>query len=178
MTQSQVAVLPPVTRMLLESEGSTTVLLESLVGVQVELTVHGQEPVAAGGLADEVRRTLRVSDGERCVVRRSSLVVPGEEPISVNEVVFREGSVPWLTRSVEDAPIGRQLRGRGTLQFRTLLAHGLDRWPLSDAGAACAYKKYVIHCDDGAELYVHERFNPRYVPLSEAAPDAAPSRRK
>jgi chorismate-pyruvate lyase len=158
--------LPRETRMLLESEGSTTVLLESLIGVQVEVRVDRQEPTTAASLSDEARDSLRLSPSESVVLRRSRLVLPDAGVVSVNRVAFRPDAVPWLMQSIEDAPIGHQLRGRRSLQYRTMLANGLSDWPLGAVTEPCAYKKYVIHCADGAEMYVHERFNPEFVSVS------------
>ena len=166
--KSVTSTLPRETRMLLESEGSTTVLLESLIGVKVAVEVERQEATVAAELSDEAREALGLSISDAVVMRHSRLVLPGSAVVSVNRVAFRPEAVPWLmrTQSIEDIPIGHQLRGRRSLQYRTMLANGVTRWPLDDDPEACAYKKYVIHCADGAEMYVHERFNPRFVSVS------------
>jgi len=152
--------------MLLHSEGSTTVLLESLVGVRMAVEVERQQLTMAAELGDDARRALRLSAADGVILRCSKLVIPGPAVVSVNRVAFRPDAVPWLTRSIEDIPIGRQLRGRRTMQYRSILANGLTRWPLSEASPRCAYKKYVIYCADGAEIWVYERFNPGFVPVT------------
>jgi chorismate-pyruvate lyase len=163
---SQLDVLPDVTRMLLASEGSTTILLESLLGTGVAVRVRHQEPVSAATLAPDVRDALGLDDEEWPVVRRSSLEAPDGRQVSHNVVTFRAEEAPWLLDSTGNVPIGHQLRARMTRQFRTVLATGTDAWPDVADGAVCAFKTYLIHCGQGVRIHVHERFSPTFVPVN------------
>jgi chorismate-pyruvate lyase len=157
--------------MLLASEGSTTILLESLLGTGVAVRVRHQEAVPATTLGPDVRDALGLDPAERPVVRRSSLVAPDGRRVSHNVVTFRADEAPWLLDSTGNVPIGHQLRAQATKQFRTVLASGTDAWPDEADGAVCAFKTYLIHCGQDVRIHVHERFSPRFVPVNPVRSD-------
>ncbi|MFI6762841.1 chorismate--pyruvate lyase family protein [Micromonospora sp. NPDC050417] len=161
-TASATFAFPIQTRMLLGSEGSTTVLLEALTGRAMRVRVTAQELVAGSDLEPAVCDAINAAPQDRLVLRESVLEAAGAT-VSVNRVVFAESTAPWLVGDSSDVPIGHQLRGRGALQHRTQLGCGTDVWPYGDS--PCAFKCYVIR-SSGGHLYVHERFNPLIVPLA------------
>jgi chorismate-pyruvate lyase len=162
--RQDVVALPPQTRMLLESEGSTTILLEALTGRRMAVRVTAQASAALPDVDVDARVALDAPGLESVIVRESVLVADGVT-VSVNRVVFAESTAPWLVRDPSDVPIGHQLRRRGALQHRVLLGSGVDTWPLDGGDQPCVFKKYVIRSSTGGDLYVHERFNPHIVPL-------------
>lgn len=157
--------LPPQTRMLLESEGSTTILLESLIGCRLTVRVDSQFPVAAESLDRGVLDALGLPPDAKPVLRRSALLTPGGEVVSSNRVVFDGAAVPWLADRQDSTPLGLELRARNSLQHRVILDNGLARWPPDGAGTPCAFKEYLINCSDGSRIHLHETFSPRFVPV-------------
>ncbi|MCZ4121786.1 hypothetical protein [Streptomyces sp. H39-S7] len=157
--------LPPQTRMLLESEGSTTILLESLIGCRLSVRVDSQLPVDAASLDHRVLDALGLSPHAKPVLRRSALLTPGGEVVSSNRVVFDGAAVPWLADSQDPTPLGLGLRARNSLQHRVILDNGLADWPPGGAGTPCAFKEYLINCSDGSRIHLHETFSPHFVPV-------------
>ncbi|MFJ9607463.1 hypothetical protein ACIRS1_14110 [Kitasatospora sp. NPDC101176] len=157
--------LPVATRMLLASDGSTTVLLESLLGRRLSVRVSLQHRVGAGQAPPQALASLGLGPEHTVVERHSVLVTDDDEVVSRNLVVFTAPPRGWSGAADDAVPLGHRLRDTLTLQHRRLLGSGTDRWSPDDE--PCAYKEYLISCDDGARLYVHERFDPRFVPLPE-----------
>ncbi|MCM2425608.1 hypothetical protein [Streptomyces sp. RKAG337] len=157
--------LPPQTRMLLESEGSTTILLESLIACRLTVRVDSQLPVDAGSLDRRIRDELGLSPHAKPVLRRSALLTPAGEVVSSNRVVFDGSAVPWLADSQDSTPLGRELRARNSMQHRVILDNGLASWPPGGAGTPCAFKEYIINCSDGSRIHLHETFSPHFVPV-------------
>lgn len=150
------------TRMLLASDGSTTVLLESLLERPLSVTVLQQRTVTAGRAPAPAVQALGLVADEPVVLRHSALLTSDGEHISHNTVVYAEPPRGWAGQADDPVPLGHRLRSAGTLQHRALLSSGQALWTHGQP-APCAYKEYVIHCDDHSRLYVHERFNPRRI---------------
>ena len=155
--------IPAQTRLLLQSDGSTTLLLESLVDLRVAVEVESQSPVSADELSPSVRAGLGLARTDVVVRRNSVLRTPCGRTVSRNLVVFRPEAAPWLAGAADPTPLGYQLRNQQALQHRELIDHGVSVW--ADDGPPCAFKEYVIHRSAGARIYVHERFNPVFVPV-------------
>ncbi|MBB5917523.1 hypothetical protein BJY24_006435 [Nocardia transvalensis] len=160
--------LPSVTRMLLRADGSTTLLLEALVGQRLSLGLVDQRETAAGELSGAVRTALNCADGDTVIVRRSVLRA-GESAVSANSVVIA-GAERDLTDLLaqREVPIGHSLAAAGRHLGRTVLATGRALWPADDAADAipCACKESVLLDHTAtAVAYLHERFNPAYVPV-------------
>ncbi|MFJ8436017.1 hypothetical protein ACIQ9P_32425 [Kitasatospora sp. NPDC094019] len=159
--------LPVATRMLLASDGSTTVLLESLLGRRLAVRVSLQHRVGARQAPPRAVAALGLGPERTAVERHSALVTDQGEVVSRNVVVFTASPRGWSVTAEDAVPLGNRLRDARILQHRQLLGRGTDRWSPDDE--PCAYKEYLIRSEDGAHLYVHERFSPRYVPLPDAA---------
>lgn len=153
---------PVQTRMLLYSDGSTTTLLEAMIGLNLQVTVVAQRACDHASLEPAAQAAIPATPPDE-VVLRESVLHAGGSPVSVNRVVFVASTAPWLARRVDDMPIGHQLNSQGTLQQRTLLAVGTDFYPWS--ARRCAFKAYVIRTERG-QIYVHERFHPDVVPVA------------
>ena len=166
---------PAVTRMILAADGSTTLLLEALLDVELSVRVLGQRIVTADSVAPRTRRLLQVAPGTDVLVRRSLLCRPGGQYVSQNYVAApyrRDG----LTRVLADPtqPIGRGLSSLGLSQARRIVEVGLSAWSPT---STCVSKSYLIMNQGGVGAYVVERFHPGVVPVcGEAAGGADGSR--
>jgi hypothetical protein len=153
----------PLTRMLLRSDGSTTLLLEALLGTTLQLRVDRHVPTTAQDTDVRILQALRLGEADPLVLRHSRLTLPDGTTASVNQVIFRADPTAWSGQQGDGVPLGLQLMARGVLQRRHLLSAGLDRWP-RDPIRPCAFKEYLIHAGEDTPCYVHERFNPDIVP--------------
>ncbi len=160
--------VPSVTRMLLCADGSTTLLLEALVGRRLSVEVLDQHEVAAGELSEAVRAALSCAETDQVIVRRSALYAD-TIAVSANSVVIAgsdRGLVGLLAQ--QQMPIGHSLAAANRHLGRTVLAAGRTIWPADDdaCGIPCACKESVLLDHTAtAVAYLHERFNPAYVPV-------------
>lgn len=162
--------LPPETRLLLASDGSTTLLLESLLGLAMTVHVTSQETVQAAELPAGVLDVLGLASRDRAVRRLSELRSPDGGTVSRNLVVHPAAGAPYLPDSEDLTPLGLRLRAlRFPQQHREILACGITAWDDSAGAPACAFKEYVIRCADESHIYIRERFHPRFVPVGSGA---------
>ncbi|AXK33813.1 hypothetical protein DVA86_15260 [Streptomyces armeniacus] len=169
----QVSVDAGVTRMLLCSDGSTTILLEALLDCPLAVLVASQQDVPVEELPERAVSALGLSPGDPVVERKSTLVAPDGAPASMNLVVFAAPPSGWSGSASDTAPLGKRLHEASTRQHREVLSYGVTEWPGDEAGdepddeagRPCAYKESVIACDDGVRLYVLEKFHPDHVRL-------------
>lgn len=160
----QVSVSAGVTRMLLSSDGSTTILLEALLECPLVVLVESQQMTPVSELPEAAVTALGLKPDDPAVERRSALVAPDGFTASVNTVVFAASPGGWSGSASDSAPLGKRLREARTRQHREVLSHGVAEWPDGGKGRPCAYKEYECAGDDGVQLYVHERFHPDPVP--------------
>ncbi|MBH0780852.1 hypothetical protein [Nocardia bovistercoris] len=155
---------PPQTRMLLHADGSTTALLEALVAAPLSVQVEQQRVIRADDVSDVVRDLLGAARSAMVVERRSRILAVERDVVSVNRVIFagpdREALVP-----PEDVLLGPHLRDIGLAVRRTRLAASREFWPAHGPRVRCGSKTYVMECGFAGRVYVHERFNPEFVPL-------------
>lgn len=154
----QVSVSAGVTRMLLSSDGSTTILLEALLECPLVVLVESQQMTPVSELPEVAVTALGLKPGDPAVERRSALVAPDGVTASMHTVVFA------ASPAAGPAPPATRLREARTRQHREVLSYGVAEWPGGDKGRPCAYKEYEIVRDEGVQLYVHERFHPDHVP--------------
>lgn len=163
-TCDDVSLIAGATRMLLAGDGSTTVLLEALLDCRLTVHVDRQTVRPADRLPPAARAALGLSAADCAVERTSTLCTPAGAVVSRNTVVFTAPPAGWSGSAQDLAPLGRRLRERRTRQHREILSFGTAAWPDGDGRQrVCVYKEYVITCDDGRQLYVHERFSPDHV---------------
>ncbi|MET7472771.1 hypothetical protein ABZT17_00200 [Streptomyces sp. NPDC005648] len=167
-----VSLIASATRMLLAGDGSTTLLLEALLDTPLTVHVERQERVAVRELSAAAVRALGLPADGTAVRRSSVLRTPEGRAVSRNTVVFTAPPAAWSGSAEDPAPLGLRLRQGRTRQHREILSSGTGEWPEGGRVRPCAYKEYVITCDDGVRLYVHERFSPdRVRPLPDAVRD-------
>ncbi|MEU3176632.1 hypothetical protein, partial [Streptomyces sp. NPDC007000] len=80
------------TRMLLASDGLTTVLLEAVVKASLHVRITQTARLSAHALDDSASRAaLGLEAGRPCLLRRTRLVTPAGVPVSANVVVAAAG---------------------------------------------------------------------------------------
>ncbi|MFJ2818655.1 hypothetical protein [Streptomyces sp. NPDC087294] len=168
LPSSDVPLIAGATRMLLAGDGSTTLLLEALLDTRLTVHVERQEQVPVRKLSAAAVTALDLAADGTAVLRTSALHTPAGVEVSRNTVVFTAPPAGWSGSADDQAPLGRRLREGRTRQHREILSSGTARWQEGGRVRPCAYKEYVITCDDGQRLYVHERFSPdRVRPLPD-----------
>jgi 3-deoxy-7-phosphoheptulonate synthase len=150
----------PLTRMLLAGNGLTTPVLEAALDTALQVRVLRQDDVSGGEIPDGIARDLRLTSGDRAVVRRSCLVDSGMTEVSVNLVVATVGAATAKGIDRVDTPIGYSLVAAGASQYRRTLRVGLARWP---DGRMCATKAYLVLLGDQPLCYIRECFNPSLI---------------
>ncbi|WP_165956335.1 hypothetical protein [Streptomyces hainanensis] len=153
----------PVTRMLLASEGLTTPLLQAASDGPLRARVWSLREVAAGLLDPGARERLRLSGQERCLVRRTRLVLACGTTVSDNVVVARMGVDPRVDEVAGDPgqPLGFGLADAGVVLRRRVHWVGRRRW---FGGGPCVCKAYTLDAVDGPLVHVEELFSPQVVP--------------
>ncbi|WP_171165572.1 hypothetical protein [Streptomyces sp. I05A-00742] len=157
---------PPQTRMLVCADGSTTVLLDALVGEPLSVRVDHQRLVRAALVRHIGCRILGAAPDALVVDRQSRILTSGLDVISVNRVVIAARSDGELVPP-RDELLGPYLKAMGLALTRETIAVSRDVWPLGGTAPACVSKEYVIDCGAPGRVYVHEKFNPRFVPLEK-----------
>ncbi|MBD0741165.1 hypothetical protein [Streptomyces sp. CBMA152] len=153
--------------MLVCTDGSTTLLLNALVGEGLSVRVDHQRQIPAAQVQRIGCHILGAAPNALVVDRQSRILTPDSDVISVNRVVI---AGPHSDRLIPppDELLGPYLKKSGLAMKREAIAAALDTWPLSgDASPECASKEYIIDCGDAGRVYIHEKFNPRYVPLEK-----------
>ncbi|MGE2817454.1 3-deoxy-7-phosphoheptulonate synthase [Mycobacterium heidelbergense] len=146
--------------MLLAGNGLTTPVLEAALGTALRVRVLRQDDVAVEQIPAGIAGQLRLVGQERVVVRRSCLVDPVLNLVSVNLVIAAAGPATASGIDRLDKPIGYSLIAPGISQQRHNLRVGLARWP---DGRECAVKAYLVLLDDQPLCYIRECFNPSLI---------------
>ncbi|PNE32203.1 hypothetical protein AF335_21045 [Streptomyces eurocidicus] len=155
----------PVTRILLASDGLTTVLLQALTQSALTPEVDGIEMAPGQHVEATARGLLRLATGDVCLVRRTRLVSRTGEVVSVNIVTARAGQDARIDTAMRDRtrPIGFAFAAAGLPMNRQISRVGLTSWP-QDPDMPCAFKAYTLNADDRPWTYIRELFSPRIVP--------------
>ncbi|MFE3669586.1 3-deoxy-7-phosphoheptulonate synthase [Streptomyces goshikiensis] len=160
--------LPSATRMMLRNEGSTTVLLQSLMDSPLFAEVlPGPDPAdlrTSGHLTD----VFGAAPHADLRIRRSRLRDRTGAVVSENLITFRQAdAVHVIPRG--DTPFGLHTRSLGLYERRRILASGLtvERFGLLPADAPG--RAYEIAFSNDATVLVHEVFNPQFVTTTTEA---------
>lgn len=155
--------MPSSTRMLLAGDGSTTVLLEALVGTRLRVRVASQQLVPFTRIPKSIREAL-AADGVSCFVeRRSELHSSKNVVVSRNRVISVHSGFEAHFPAHDTKPIGHRLREERLPQAREMLASGVTLASAEFDSRSCAFKEYVINSPSRSPLYVAETFNPDVV---------------
>ena len=153
--------------MLLASDGSTTKLLEALLGEELKVAVHEIRSATGKDVSEAVCQALQLAPDTPVLVRRSALVTSAGLEVSRNHVVARgpfDGDVGRVLTGTD--PIGRTMNGSRSRHSRVVLETGWSCWETDDDVLRCAFKAYVLAEDDRPTIHVVERFNPSVVPAT------------
>ncbi|MEV7581229.1 3-deoxy-7-phosphoheptulonate synthase [Streptomyces erythrochromogenes] len=154
--------LPSATRMMLCNEGSTTVLLQSLMDSSLFAEVlPGPDPAA---LQDSAHVTDVFGTGPHpdLRIRRSRLRDRTGAVVSENLITFRRGDAAHVIPRGA-TPFGLHTRRLGLYERRRILATGLTVEAFGLLPADAPGRAYEIAFSNDVVVLVHEVFNPRFV---------------
>lgn len=154
--------MAPQTRMLLASDGSTTILLQALVGERLRLRLDAVDARPADDVSAPVRDSLGIRPESTVLVRRSALVTGTGAEVARNVVIGSPAAVPRLLTSSE--PIGATMNHSRAGHRRLRLDAGSSTWETAEGPLRCAFKAYLILDGGVPVLHIVERFNPAFVP--------------
>lgn len=144
--------LPAVSRLIVASDGSTTLMLQALVGGDVSVKVQEERAVVSNEFSDPISKAGLKGT---ILVRRSQLVF-GQTVLSDNLVLYAGVQGFWDPKV--ERPLGLQLNESGAFQRRRILTSGVD--PLNGR----VFKEYVIESARASPIYVRETFSSEFVP--------------
>lgn len=162
-----------ITKLLLDNDGSTTVLLESLLNCIIHVDVIEQS--ISDDSDDCPARALflsKLTHQPAVLIKRQTHLLNEQGDIIAKALVyFDQATKLQLSLDNTSQPLGKTLITHKVKQFRTILSSGNCDWHEPSQQQflqPCAYKQYLIYGDNNCVLYVQERFNPNYVlPLTE-----------
>jgi chorismate-pyruvate lyase len=158
------------TRMFLQSDGSTTVMLESFFNTSLKVNVFKQDYIKNSQLSHLIRKKLKGNKEEVIIERYSGLYTQKGRQISTNWVLFRKDVAPKIGDGVVDAgiPIGKIISSYAFSHFRKIDTFGKTKATFDDETKTCAYKQYVIWSHRKPLFFIREIFNPDFVvPLDD-----------
>ncbi len=158
------AELPILTRMMLEGDGSTTLMLQTLIGSKL----HAETlPSEADRVSDRVSAYLslvfRVDEYPALAVRRSRLFDRFDHPVSENIIVYRRSDRETLIPR-DNTPFGVHTRDSGMYERRRVLACGVTGKQFGILPEGAPGRAYEIEFSSGQKVLVNEAFNPGLIP--------------
>jgi chorismate-pyruvate lyase len=150
-----------VTRMLLSSDGSTTLLLESILQTPLYVEVLQQVESSYDVIPAEVAQYLHPTSSDLVIYRESCLKTSDNFMVSFNSVwICLKDSENFEHELLDqDKPLGRQLNR--VHHKRSLLGYGEREHIFDHTKYMCPYKHYLIYFADRRNaLYIHETFLP------------------
>ncbi|MFF2522489.1 hypothetical protein [Streptomyces liangshanensis] len=150
------------TRILLNSDGLTTPLLQALVRGPLRARARDVRTVSPQALPPDIREALRPGSTDHCLLRRARLLTVTGRAVSDNTVAALSGVDPRVDQAVADPahPVGFALAEAGVTLRRRIVHVGRATWP---DGATCAVKTYTLDTKDRPLLCIRELFNPYIV---------------
>ncbi|MFB0842406.1 hypothetical protein [Paenibacillus oleatilyticus] len=152
-------------RMLLRSDGSTTLLMESMLGTELGVRVIGQQTVRGESIDGSICDLLEAKPETVLFERYSELETPNGQWVSRNYVVARIDGMELFLGQLQNhkIPLGKLLMSFNLAAYRKLLGYGAEERPLNGQMVRLPYKHYVICGETGPKIYIREAFNPIYV---------------
>lgn len=150
-----------ITRMLLTSDGSTTLLLESILQTPLYVEVIEQVSSSYDSLPAEVKHFISPSKSDLLIYRKSCLKTSESLTISSNSVWMcikdSENFEQYLLK--KDIPLGKQLNR--VHHIRKVHGYGERKHIFNHTEYICPFKHYTIHfADSSNSIYIHETFLP------------------
>ena len=158
--------VPSATRMLLDNDGSTTVLLQSLVGSALSAEVL--PGIDAGSIPPSAHLATVFGTGNQAElgIRRSRLRDDAGTVVSENVITFhgrdRDSLIPGGR-----TPFGLHTRRLGLFERRRIFGAGITTGSFGLLPAGSPGRVYEIEFSNRARVLVHEVFNPRFVATGE-----------
>lgn len=153
-----------ITRLLLSNNGSTTVLLESYLDTPIRVNVTSQDTTILTDTNLSVRINKYFKIENSLVKRESELLNNRGEIVCLATVYFENIDDAKVPNKDSFTPLGKLLTSQNIKQHRTVISTGNTDWPIAGSSPECAFKEYIISCEDGTNIYVFERFNPDFFP--------------
>lgn len=157
------SVVPAVTQMMLSNDGSTTVLLQSLLGSEVSAEMLAESDIGAIPPTAHLAKVFGSHARSELSIRRSRLRDEAGIVVSENIITFHSRDRDLLIPRGR-IPFGLHTRCLGLFERRRILGAGVttDRFGLLPAGSPG--RAYEIEFSNRIRVLVHEVFNPRFVP--------------
>lgn len=156
-----------ITRLILNSDGSTTLNLESLLQTSIHVNVIQQQLSSANDRCVHKQHYLTLLTCQAApIIKRETHLISSQKQLLVKALVYLQTSTQQLLAlDNSPQPLGKTLISHGRKQFRRIISTGNSEW---DEGRGCAYKTYLLELESGHQLYINERFNPQFItPLSD-----------
>ncbi len=155
--------LPLVTRMMLDGDGSTTLMLQTLIGS----TLHAETlPSETDRVSDRtsvyVPLVFRDDEYPDLAIRRSRLFDEFDHLISENIIVYRRFDRETLMPP-GNTPFGVHTRDSGMYERRRLLAYGVTCEDFGILPRGAPGRAYEIEFSSGEKVLVNEVFNPEFI---------------
>jgi 3-deoxy-7-phosphoheptulonate synthase len=174
------AAVPSTTRMMLSNDGSTTVLLQSLLGSEVSAEVLPEVDADAVPPVAHLVKVFGTQARGELRIRRSRLRDGAGAVVSENVITFHARDRDLL---IPDGriPFGLHVRCLGLFERRRILGAGVTTDRFGHLPAGSPGRAYEIEFSNRARVLVHEVFNPGLLPghhegegpaMTDAAPGA------
>ena len=158
--------LPVTTRMVLEGNGSTTLMLNILADSQLFSEVVICAPLVNMAMqCKSVAAVFPRNEWHGLVIRRTRLRDVTGGIVSENILIYRESDESALF-PVGNIPFGLHTRELGLFERRQLLEYGLTGIDFGSIPRSAAGRAYGIAFSNGKLVLVHEVFNPVIVPTA------------
>lgn len=151
-----------ITRMLLSSNSSTTILLESLFNsiINVKVTSQNTEKFVS---REFIYKFANYFDTKKQVlIKRESLLFTGNDQlVCAATIYYQKNSDFYIPDKDTTQPLGKKLIANQVKQHRKIISSGNTTW--IEKNKSCAYKEYIINLDTNHNIYVMEKFNPEFI---------------
>ncbi|WP_216899719.1 hypothetical protein [Nocardia alni] len=152
--------LSVMTRVMLEGDGSTTLMLQTLIGSKLRAeTLPSEADCVSDRVSVYLSAVFRGDEYPDLAIRRSRLFDGFDNLVSENIIVYRRSDRDVLIPR-DDTPFGVHTRDSGMYERRRMLAHGVTgkRFGMLPEGAPG--RAYEIEFSSGEKVLVNEVFNP------------------
>lgn len=163
--------IPTTARMLLENDGSTTVLLQCLVGSALSAEVLPTTETDSAALPAHAATVFGAPEPDGLGIRRTRLRDEAGAVVSENVITFRARDRDLLIPR-DRTPFGLHTRNLGLFERRRIFGVGAVTGSFGLLPAGSPGRVYEIEFSNRARVLVHEVFNPRFVDMG--GPAAAP----
>lgn len=154
--------MPSSTRMMLHNEGSTTVLLQSLVGSALSAEVLPEIDIGSIPPSVHLARVFGTGPHADLGIRRSRLRDATGAVVSENIITFCGNDRDYVIPSGK-TPFGLHTRRLGLFERRRIFGAGVTTDPFGLLPAGSPGRVYEIEFSNRVRVLVHEVFNPRFV---------------